>query len=340
MKTRPVARVRRLSSISNAGVGKTGGASAKRTSRDPFWASDSTAFALCGTRHGSSRRGAGEKGSEFIGDASSHARAMPNISPLLAIAPVAKLTEATRGTSTKAKAIGISARAVQVAPCALDFKATPHAARCEETSPNPREDVVQPPCADVAPGAEAALASAAANAPSEGPTVRMRIMAHGSALSREEPRDARQRRSTRSGKADNSAGRASKIVRHRPTRASAQETKCQIANNSGDDLRQTSRHSAHYVVRGAQRLCKRGNSLPRNKYYIYLQSQKRLKIRLEPVCATQYYIFTINKSPASFREFPRRSEAYLAMCVRDLQTGASKRLDPDRLSPPPRIEST
>ena len=139
---------------------------------------------------------------------------------------------------------------------------------------------------------------------------------------------------------DKPAGRASKSGRRRTIYASAQEAKCPVANNVGGESRQTSHYSTHYVIRGAQRLCRRGNNLPRNKYYIYLHLQKRLKIRLEPVCATQYYIFTINKSPASFREFPRGSEAYLAMCVRDLQTGASKRLDPDRLSPPPRIEST
>jgi hypothetical protein len=100
------------------------------------------------------------------------------------------------------------------------------------------------------------------------------------------------------------------------------------------------RARAHYAIRGAQTLRGRGNSLPRDKYYIYLQFQKRLKIRLEPVCATQYYIFTFNKPPVSFREFPWWSAVDLAMCVRGLQTGDSSCLDPDRLSPTPRSEST
>ena len=139
---------------------------------------------------------------------------------------------------------------------------------------------------------------------------------------------------------DKPAGRASKSGRRRPTYASGQETKCPVSNNVIVDSRQMSRHSTHYVIHGAQRLCRRGNNLPRNKCYFYLQLQKRLKIRLEPVCATQYYIFTINKPPVSFRELPRGSAADLAMCVRDLQTGDSSCLDPDRFSPTPRIEST
>jgi hypothetical protein len=63
--------------------------------------------------------------------------------------------------------------------------------------------------------------------------------------------------------------------------------------------------------------------------------QKRLKIRLEPVCATQYYIFTFNKPVVSFREFPCWSAVDLTKFVRDLQTGDSSCLDPDRLSPAP-----
>ncbi|MFY9832477.1 MAG: hypothetical protein WAK66_07155 [Methylocystis sp.] len=79
---------------------------------------------------------------------------------------------------------------------------------------------------------------------------------------------------------------------------------------------------------------------PRNKRYIYLQLQKRLKIRLEPICAMQYYISTLNKPPVSFREFPCWSAVDLAMWIRDLQTGDSNRFDPDRLPPTARIEST
>jgi hypothetical protein len=168
----------------------------------------------------------------------------------------------------------------------------------------------------------------------------MRMMTRASALSREEPREGRRRRSTRSRKAYKPAGRASKIGRRHPAHASTQEAECPVANNVGGESRQTSHNWTHYVIRGAQRLCGLGDNLPRNKCYIYLQLQKRLKIRLEPVCATQYYIFTINKPRVSFREFPWWSIADLATCVRDLQTRDSSCLDPDRLSPTSRIEST
>jgi hypothetical protein len=163
------------------------------------------------------------------------------------------------------------------------------------------------------------------------------MMADPIALSREGPREDARRRLRQAGEP---ARRAPKIGRRHPTLASAQETKCPLSNNLGNDSRQGSRHSTHYAIRGGQRLCSGGNNLPRDKYNIYLQLQKRLKIRLEPDCATQYYIFTINKPPMSFREFPCWSAADVAMCVRDLQTRDSSRFGPDRLSPTPQIEPT
>jgi hypothetical protein len=168
------------------------------------------------------------------------------------------------------------------------------------------------------------------------PAIPMRMTAPASALSRK----AARRRSTRMRKTGELAGRASKIGRRRPTHSSAQVTKCPVSNNVGDDSRQISRHSTHYVIRGEERLCGPRYDSPRNKYYIYLQLQKRPKIRLELACATQYYIFTINTPPVNLREFPCWSAADLAMCVRELQTGHSSCLDPDRSSPTPRIEST
>lgn len=170
--------------------------------------------------------------------------------------------------------------------------------------------------------------------------ISMRMATPASALSRDKQREARRRRSTRSRKADKPAGRASKMGCRRPTHASAQDAKCPVTNNAGTESRQTSRHLTHYAICGAQRLRARGNSLRRNKCYIYIQLQNRLKIRLELVCATQYYIFTINKPPESIHEFPCWRAADSAMCIRDSQTGDSSRFDPDRLSPTPRIKST
>jgi hypothetical protein len=125
------------------------------------------------------------------------------------------------------------------------------------------------------------------------------------------------------------------MIDERATTRSCQEAKYPATNNVGGESRQISQHSTRYLSRGAQKLRRCGDNLPRNKCYIYLQLRKRLKIRLEPVCATQYYIFTINKPPASFGEFPCWSAVDLAISVRDLQTWDSSCLDPDRLSPTP-----